>query len=927
MPVPAHLIEGALPSEGAIAYVLVSKYADHLPLYRHPAPVVVDGKVAQHERLGDGAPVGDDLKQLLRGLAGVAQALDGPPRLAVERDRAPGADVEHHDADRRGLDQGLEVGTRPLLGAVGTANLEFTYTVQSRDLDSNGVSLCSDTSLHGLCGRISLNGGTITATADDTAVAVNYPEMEDQAAHRIDGSARITGVSMQSSPASGDTYAAGETITIRLSFTEAVDVTGRPFVYLNVGGSLGKAVYGAGSGSANLDFSYTVAAVDFDANGVSICSSRLLDPACGRVQLDGGSIVAAADSARAVLALPAQADQSGHKVDGTPVTIDPGLGPISRLGDPAMGIVPSDWALRPSGVNAGDKFRLLFVTSGERNATSADIADYNRFVQNAAAAGHDAIRGYSAGFRALASTESVDARDNTATTGTGVPIYWLNSSSLADHNADLYDGSWANESQRTNERGTPSIDAVVWSGSTNDGQERTRVCGGSDQVSLALGAQGCNNRVVAGVIHPSSSGNPLVGAALSDKSAMLPLYGMSQVLVWQVILAKASSARIVSRPASGGAYRAGETVAVELGFGEDILVRGTPQLELVLDSGKVVARYASGSGTDRLRFEYVVRIGDHTARIEASLDEDGETALRLGGATITDARGEAVDPGTPALANNAPNQKVDGRRPVVTGVSMASSPASGDTYGTGETITVGLTMRTDVTVVLPGRPNVWLEVGGAVRRAEYSGPVGSATRTLEFSYTVQEGDIDTDGVRLCSSDRPGIDCGRIHLNGGTIRGAGVVDAVLGTPRQSAQAGHKVDATGIVVTEVPTGCAAEIKVPHDWALIPSGVDVGGKFRLLFVTSNTLRATETLIGPYNQFVQGRANAGHGAIRPYGAGVRVLGSTEAVNARTNTCTTGAGSGIGIYWLNGSKVADDYGDLYDRSWDNGGSGRNEHG
>lgn len=31
---PAHLIEGALPAEGAIAHVLVSKYADHLPLYR-----------------------------------------------------------------------------------------------------------------------------------------------------------------------------------------------------------------------------------------------------------------------------------------------------------------------------------------------------------------------------------------------------------------------------------------------------------------------------------------------------------------------------------------------------------------------------------------------------------------------------------------------------------------------------------------------------------------------------------------------------------------------------------------------------------------------------------------------------------------------------------------------------------------------------
>ena len=33
-PAPTHLIEGALPTEGLLAHVLVSKFADHLPLYR-----------------------------------------------------------------------------------------------------------------------------------------------------------------------------------------------------------------------------------------------------------------------------------------------------------------------------------------------------------------------------------------------------------------------------------------------------------------------------------------------------------------------------------------------------------------------------------------------------------------------------------------------------------------------------------------------------------------------------------------------------------------------------------------------------------------------------------------------------------------------------------------------------------------------------
>jgi len=38
---PPHLIEGALPTEGVIAHVLVSKYADHLPLYRKRCAQIV----------------------------------------------------------------------------------------------------------------------------------------------------------------------------------------------------------------------------------------------------------------------------------------------------------------------------------------------------------------------------------------------------------------------------------------------------------------------------------------------------------------------------------------------------------------------------------------------------------------------------------------------------------------------------------------------------------------------------------------------------------------------------------------------------------------------------------------------------------------------------------------------------------------------
>ena len=107
----------------------------------------------------------------------------------------------------------------------------------------------------------------------------------------------------------------------------------------------------------------------------------------------------------------------------------------------APGEVPVDWSLKPAGLEAGDRFRLLFLSSTQRNAESTDIADYNSFVQGLAGAGHADIQAYGSQFRAVACTSAVDAVDNTATTGTGVRIYWLGGAKAADGYADFYDGS------------------------------------------------------------------------------------------------------------------------------------------------------------------------------------------------------------------------------------------------------------------------------------------------------------------------------------------------------------------------------------------------------------------------------------------------------------------------------------------------------
>ena len=146
--------------------------------------------------------------------------------------------------------------------------------------------------------------------------------------------------------------------------------------------------------------------------------------------------------------------------------------------------VPADWELIQNNVAPGEKFRLLFVTSTTHNGSSSRISTYNTFVQNRAAAGPEAIRAYSAEFRAVASTPSVDARDNTGTrydnNKRGVPIYWMGGQKVADDYKDFYDGVWSGGARGAYSDGTIETFAStmrVFTGSKNDGTEDSNAVG------------------------------------------------------------------------------------------------------------------------------------------------------------------------------------------------------------------------------------------------------------------------------------------------------------------------------------------------------------------------------------------------------------------------------------------------------------------
>ena len=173
--------------------------------------------------------------------------------------------------------------------------------------------------------------------------------------------------------------------------------------------------------------------------------------------------------------------------------------------------VQPGWQYIPSGISAGQSFRLLFVTSTKTTATSTSISTYNSFVQ-ARAATNTHLSGFSSQFRAVGSTAATDARDNTATTYTnsdkGVPIYWLGGAKVADDYADFYDGSWDSGATK-NESGASTSGAVVtWTGTKSDGTEAFVGVN-----SRALGAS------LVAATDPRSTSNPLFGVDLASSSS------------------------------------------------------------------------------------------------------------------------------------------------------------------------------------------------------------------------------------------------------------------------------------------------------------------------------------------------------------------------------------------------------------------------
>ena len=117
------------------------------------------------------------------------------------------------------------------------------------------------------------------------------------------------------------------------------------------------------------------------------------------------------------------------------------------------------------------------------------------------------------------------------------------------------------------------------------------------------------------------------------------------------------------------------------------------------------------------------------------------------------------------------------------GTEVTSTPASGDTYGLGETIRVTLTFGEEVDVTGTPRLKIKMDPDYGEKWANYES--GSGTASLVFAYTVAQPNISTQGIAVPANT--------LEMNGGTIKSTTTEAAAdLSHTGLAHDANHKVD---------------------------------------------------------------------------------------------------------------------------------------
>ena len=180
--------------------------------------------------------------------------------------------------------------------------------MQLTDFDEDGISIPSSGFVREL--------PTTSPALGSIPVSRDYTGLDEDAGHTVDGSFRVTGVAITSSPAHGDSYRVGEYIEVTLTFSTEAYTSGS-VVAIRVGdtddgSNYRPARYVSGSGTDRLTYRYQVQLTDFDADGISVDVGGPPSGFGERVPSTSPELGSVPVS-RKYSGVP---DDAGHKVDG-----------------------------------------------------------------------------------------------------------------------------------------------------------------------------------------------------------------------------------------------------------------------------------------------------------------------------------------------------------------------------------------------------------------------------------------------------------------------------------------------------------------------------------------------------------------------------------------------------------------------------------
>ena len=736
----------------------------------------------------------------------------------------------------------------------GTDTLTFTYAVAADDHDgSNGAVTLSissdkvyanDKTTYDSQNNVDITYGLITDKPGNRAnLNHSSPQIPDDR-DEVNGSLEplgpnVTAIDITSNPGTDMYYKAGDTITVRLTFSEGVTVTGSPQLVLGIDSTDGDgiATYTGKTGNNQLNFRYTVSAADNDEDhdGISIAGTALSLPS-------GVTIVQTSDSTKnAVLGLTAQNNLSGHKIDaisptvtGAPrfttfpttdntwaagqeisLEVDFSEDVVVTSGTPYVPLTignrtrDAQW-VKPSGYDPTDptfaqNYLVLSYTvqSGDGDNDGISIAEdglsgtIKDFAGNAADLAHDAV-----------ADDDQHKVDTAAPSATSLTVVSDPNDDVRAGNDDTYaiddyidiDVTFSedvNVDTGVADADTAALRIQIGSNSrsaTYDSKTdaftlRFRYQVGSVENSVDLDTNGisiaANQLTLPTGFATDSHGND----ATTTHSALGTQAGHEVDGVRPTV----TKMEITSTPPNGGMhYGDGETVVVQVTFSEDV-VPSSPSLLLDIGGSQPNAQYVAPDGATidqafgTLDFHYVVGSGDTTVTADTG-DTEGVAVADdpLFASSIQDAVGNDAsvddDDTDPELAPQSRHQ-VETVQPAVSEVEVSSIAEDG-TYRYGDMILITVTFQ-EAGV----DENVYVKTtdsnGDAVLPTlgiTIGGDSKQATYTsghnsaeLVFAYTVQG---DGPGTGPDDSGVIVVPSGSIALNGAEITDRSGNDALL-----------------------------------------------------------------------------------------------------------------------------------------------------